>query len=302
MRTSSWLRAALPPLCVFVLLLAGQPGTGAQERPQERVLFVSALDDQGRPVTGLGPDAFDVREDGVRREVLRVIPADDEPPIDLTLMVDNSQASRELTSIYRTALPAFVEAMTPEHRVSLVGLADRPTILVPSTSETTRLTDRIGGLFPTPESGMTLLDAMIEVADGLRRRGPPRAAIVAVFSDGPEFTNRYAKDVVNSLQQAYASVHLVTIGTFQEDLEHAARERTFFIAQAPRATGGAHHALLSPHALGDYLDQVSRDLLSQYKVIYATSQALIPPRSIAVSAAKPGLTMRGTPERPGKGA
>jgi hypothetical protein len=286
---------------VFALLLTGHPDAVAQDRAPERVLYVSALDSQGMPVPGLGADAFEVREDGVRREVLRVSPADEEP-IDLTLMVDNSQVSRELISIYRKALPAFVEALTPAHSIALVGLADRPTILVPSTSDTKRLVDRINGLFPTPESGTTLLDAMVEVSDGLRRREPPRAAIVAVVTDGPEFTNRYAKDVLTALQQAYAAVHLVTIGTFQEDIEHAPRERAFLIAQAPRATGGAHHALLSPHPLEEYLERVSRDLLSQYKVVYAASQALIPPKSVEVTSARPGLTVRGTQERPRKGA
>ena len=300
MRTSPWIRAALPPLCILALALTGSRGAGAQGGAGERVLYVSALDREGAPVSGLGPDAFEVREDGARREVLRVLPADE--PIDLTLMVDNSQAARELISIYRTALPAFIEAMTPDHSVALVGLADRPTILVPSTSDAARLTERASSLFPTPESGTTLLDAMAEVSAGLRKREPPRPVIVAVFSDGPEFTNRYAKDVVSALQQAYAAVHLVTIGQFQADLEHAARERTLFIAQAPSATGGAHHALLSPHPLGDYLERVSRDLLSQYKVVYAAGRSLIPPKSIEVSSARAGLTVRGTPQRPAKGA
>ena len=301
MRTSPWLRAALPPIGVVALVLAAYSGAGAQGgAQQERALYVSALDAEGRPIQGLGPDAFNVREDGVRREVLRVVPADE--PIDLTLMVDNSQAARDVISIYRTAFPPFIDALTPEHRVALVTLADRPTILLPGTSDTKRLNDRIAGLFATPESGMTVLDAMIEVAEGLRRREPARAAIVAVFTDGPEFTNRYAKDAVSALQQAHAAVHLITIGAFRDDLEHALRERTFFIAQAPGATGGRHHALLSPNALGEYLTRVSQDLLSQYKVVYAARQSLIPAKTVEVTSAKPGVTMRGTPERSRKGA
>jgi hypothetical protein len=60
--------------------------------------------------------------------------------------------------------------------------------------------------------------------------------------------------------------------------------------------------LLSPHPLEEYLERVSRDLLSQYKVVYAASQALIPPKSVEVTSARPGLTVRGTQERPRKGA
>ena len=68
--------------------------TNAQNREtRERTLFVSAVDKDGEPVSGLGPDAFIVREDGVRREILRVTPATE--PIDVALLIDNSTAASE---------------------------------------------------------------------------------------------------------------------------------------------------------------------------------------------------------------
>ena len=42
------------------------------QAPRERTMFVSAVDDKGEPVPGLGPNDFIVREDGAQREVLRV--------------------------------------------------------------------------------------------------------------------------------------------------------------------------------------------------------------------------------------
>lgn len=301
MRTSQWLYAALPPICTLALVLGtGGERASAQADRQQHTLFVSALDRDGQPVEGLGADAFLVREDGVQREVLHVLPADE--PIDITVMVDTSQAARETIPFLRSALPAFLESLTPEHSVSLVGLADRPTILVPSTSETARLTERVAGLFPTPQSGMTLLDAMVEVSAGIRQRDPARAAIVAIVTDGAEFTNRYAKDVVSALVDARTAVHLVTIGRFVEDVEHAERERGFVIAQAPRATGGQHISMLSPHALGDKLEQLADVLTSQYELVYTRPDALIPPDTIEVTSTRDGLTVRGTPARPRKGA
>src|SRR5438105_4080630 len=44
----------------------------AQSDARERAMYVSVVNDAGDPVEGLGPDAFIVREDGVRREVLHV--------------------------------------------------------------------------------------------------------------------------------------------------------------------------------------------------------------------------------------
>ena len=73
---------------------------------REGVMFVSAVDREGEPVADLGPDAFQMREDGVRREILRVSRATE--PIDVAMLVDNSAAARDDITFLRTALSKFV--------------------------------------------------------------------------------------------------------------------------------------------------------------------------------------------------
>ena len=59
---------------------------------RERVAFVSVVDrDSGQPVTELSPADVVVREDGVRREVLRVTRASG--PMHIAVLVDNSAAA-----------------------------------------------------------------------------------------------------------------------------------------------------------------------------------------------------------------
>ena len=64
----------------LVCLAPHLSASAAQRGSRERTLFVSAVDNNGEPVADLGPDAFVVREDGVRREILRVSHATE--PID----------------------------------------------------------------------------------------------------------------------------------------------------------------------------------------------------------------------------
>ena len=91
-------------------------------------LYVSAWDQKTRaPITGLGVDAFSVREDGARREVLRVTPATS--PMPVAILVDNSQAARNHISEIRRALTSFVRALDGLGPISIIGIADRPTIL-----------------------------------------------------------------------------------------------------------------------------------------------------------------------------
>jgi hypothetical protein len=42
------------------------------------------------------------------------------------------------------------------------------------------------------------------------------------------------------------------------------------------------------------MKQVATELTHQYRVTYARPQTLIPPEQVTITAAKPGLTVRGT--------
>jgi VWFA-related protein len=296
-----------PILAVIIALLACVAtqvvSSSASQRPvsRERSLFVSAVDSSGEPVDGLGPDAFVVREDGVRREVLRVSRATE--PIDVAILVDNSQAASDEITFFREGLSKFVAKMAPGNHLALIGLADRPTILVDYTNDTKRLSDTVGRLFPMSGSGMTLLDAMFETSKGLEKRETPRAVMVPVLTDGVEFSNHYYRDVVTTLRKARTAVHMVTIGQFPHSEEpQGTRERSLLLDLAPRETGGQRISLLSSHGLDPALQRLARELLSQYKVTYGRPESLIPPEKADVSSGKAGVTMRGVPARGESGA
>src|SRR5215210_1268722 len=129
----------------------------------ERVLYVSAWDQKTHaPITGLGVDAFSVREDGARREVLRVTPASS--PMPIAILVDNSQAARNHIAEIRRALNAFVKTMSGVGPISIIGMADRPTILRDYTTDQKQLLDGVGRVFAMPDSGATFLDAVVEIS------------------------------------------------------------------------------------------------------------------------------------------
>jgi VWFA-related protein len=290
---------ALLTLAVALAALADNPLL-AQRATREQTLFVSAVDRRGEPVDGLGPDAFIVREEGARREILRVSRATE--PIDIALLADNSAAAGDEITFIRDALSNFVAKMLPGNQIALIALADRPTIFTDYTADQKRLGEGIGRLFAMSGSGMTLLDAIVETSQGLRRREAPRAAIVAVVTDGTEFTNRYARDVAAALRDARVALHLVGIGQFYHSEEHSIRERSFLLDQGPAASGGQRVTLLAPHGLDQAMQRLARELSSQYKVVYARPDSFLVPEHIEVASARPEVTMRGTPARGETGA
>lgn len=300
MHTMRSLRAAVTVVTAVAAIAAYWSSAAAQGDRRERTLFVSAVDSSGAPVEGLGPDAFVVKEDGARREVLRVSRATE--PIDVAILVDNSTAASEEITFLRTSLSKFVQRMAPNNHVAVITLADRPTIRVEYTSDAVQLKNAVSSLFSTPQSGMTLLDAIMETVAGMQKRETPRAVIVPVITDGVEFTTHYHRDIVAALTRARVQLHMVTIGPFYHDEEHGTRERSFLLDLGPHESGGQRISLLSAHGLDGAMDKLAKELLSQYKVVYSRPESLIPPEKIAISAGKPGLTVRGSQARGENGA
>jgi VWFA-related protein len=282
------------------LVTAGLTSVDAQRNRRERTLFVGAVNDKGEPVEGLGPDAFVVKEDGVRREVLRVAPATE--PMDIAILVDNSTAAADEITFLRSGLSKFVQTMATGNKVAVITLADRPTIKVEYTDDAVRLKEAVSSLFSTPQSGMTLLDGIFETVNGLQRRETPRAVLVPVITDGVEFTTRYFRDIVNTLVKNHVALHMVTIGPFYHDEEHGTRERSFLLDAGPRESGGQRISLLSAHGLDGAMDKLAKELRAQYKVVYSRPESLIPPDKVTVTAGKSGLTVRGTEARGENGA
>ena len=299
MRITSSLRlaAVLALVSTVAIVATSRPLAAGQAGARERTLYVSAVDSKGEPVEGLGPEAFIVTEDGRRRELLRVSRAID--PIDVALLVDNSTAARNIINDLRMALAKFVARMAPANQVAVITLADRPTIVTDYTNDPKKLAEAVK-VFAMPGSGMTLLDALVETSKGISKRETPRAVIVAVTTDGTEYTNFYSRDVVKALTDASVQLHLVGIGRFLHSDEHSTRERSFLLTDGPRATGGQQITLLASTGLDQALERLARQLSSQYKVVYSRPESLIPPEKIEISPARADLTMRGSPARESK--
>lgn len=261
----------------------------------QRSMFVSALDEARRPVDGLGPADFIVREDDIAREVLRVAPAD--VPLQIALMVDNSQFADGYISEYRQALPAFLTALreTSEpdirHQVSVIALGERPTILADYSTDPAELLKGVQRIFSIAGSGTYLLDGIIEVSRGIIKRGFLRPVIVAITTEGPELSGRFHDAVLDPLRASGAALYVVVLGTASDQ----SFDRSYVLSVGPKETGGSYDHLLTGTALTGHLKRIAAELTSQYRVTYARPQTVIPPERVTVTAARPGLTVRGRP-------
>jgi VWFA-related protein len=289
MRVPALVLSLAPALAVLVCAPATAQTT-------ERTIFVTVVDGKGAPVPDLGQSDFVVREDGREREVLRVSPATQ--PIDVALLVDNSEAITPNQNDLRNAVKSFVSRMAKGgHNVAIVGLADRPTILQEYTNNAALLQRAAERIFAQPGSGTTLLDAISDICRGLQKRDSERRAIVVVTTFGTDFSNRNDVRTLEALDEADAALFALTIGhgdgaslTTEEG-----RNRGIVLDRGTTASGGRYETLVSSMALADALGRVAAELEHQYQVVYGRPGSLIPPKKIEVSVSRPGLVARGTP-------
>jgi hypothetical protein len=289
-------RVVVAVLCLLWCGLGWPLSLGAQAI--QRALYASALDEAGKPVPDLGPSDFIVREDNIAREVLRVEPAVE--PMQIALLVDNSQAARDDIAHIRTALPAFIATLTGggedgvKNEVALIAIGERPTILTPGTSSRVTLQKGIDRIWSLQGTGAYLLDGIVETSKGFKKRDARRPVIISIATEGPELSNLQHDQVLEALRDSGTAYHAITLGRPSSSLSDETRNRNIVLDEGPRVTGGRRTELLTSMALGPALAQLADELTHQYRVTFARPQSLIPPERTTVAAARPGLTVRGT--------
>jgi hypothetical protein len=263
----------------------------------ERTLYVSVFDQKTRePIKGLGTDAIIVREDGARREVLRVTPAT--TPMPVAVLVDNSQAASSTIADLRRALATFVRELDGIGPIALITVADRPTILLDYTADQKKLLEAAGRVFAVPESGATLLDAIVEVGNGLMRRESDRAAMVLVTTEHTEFSTLHYTQVLESLAKSGAMMSAIVFTNPSRSLSNdEARNRAFVLDRGPKDSGGVRFDVLTSISYEGRLRELAAILKNQYRVVYVRPDSLIPPERLEVDAANSSFAAYGAPAR-----
>jgi Ca-activated chloride channel family protein len=276
---------------VTFILAMFVPANLAFAQATERTVYASVVDKNNAPVTGLSASEFIVREDDVAREVLRVSPASE--PMHIAVLVDTSQAIEEHMLDVRTALRAFFKQMGGKHDMALIGFGERPTVLSDYTRDPARLEKSIGSVFARSGSGTYIMDAIVETADGFRKRKTARPHIIVYAARGPEFSERYHQSVIDALRESGATLHTLMLnrpgaamGTREE------QELAKTVADGTKISGGRRDDLLTPMALTDSLRSLGNELENQYQVIYARPARLVPPKTVDVTVKGPSLTVR----------
>jgi Ca-activated chloride channel family protein len=287
-----------PSAVALPLVLASLVCLSAAAQSQPHDVYVSVLDGKGVPVTDLAAADFSVREDGVAREVLKVAPATE--PMQVAVLIDDSQAATDDIHMIRDGLTRFVDALRGKAEIALITFGERPTLVVDYTTDPVKLKQGIGRVFARSGAGAYFLEAVVEASQGFEKREAKRPVMVAVMTEGLEFSTLYYQRVLDELYKSRAALHVLTITGVTAAQTDEVRNRNIVVAEGTERTGGRRDQILAASAIPDRMQQLADELLHQYVVTYARPETLIPPEKIEVTVKRPGVTARARTRLTGK--
>jgi len=287
MRTTVW---------VLALVAGSALAHPVAAQTTEHTAYVTVFDADNHPVGGLDVADFVVTEDGRTREVLRAGRTSD--PIDLAVIVDNSFAAQPNILDMRRALASFFDKMAEQNAtIAIVGMADRPTVLMDYVAGAAETKKGIDTLFAQPGAGMVFQDTLTETLRGLVRRDNPRRAVLILTGEGTDFSNIPYRNTLDAIRESGAAVHVLNLtdrSSAAAVVDDRIRERGIVLDEGPRLSGGRRQDVLSSMGYADALSRVAEDLANQYKVVFGRPGVLVPPKAFAVSVKTPKLKARGT--------
>jgi len=272
-----------------------------------RTVYVTATDDKRIPVRDLTAADFRIKEDGKTRDVVSVLIP--EIPLSVVLMIDDSGLG--LQSI-REGAAAFVTRLKGRAEIAIISTAGRNTLLSDYTTSTPTLVAALNKTYARNANGAFLLDGLVEAMRTFTAREARRPVIVTVATEGAEFSDVLAEDVLNTLLRSRAQLYVVRLGQpVVGQSNPAAMERGQSLAdeairlnavlgQGPPRSGGRSEQLIQHTAIPRVMDQIATELVDQYAVTYSVADPSAREVKLEVETTRRGVRVR-APTRVGTG-
>jgi len=236
------------------------------------LINVTVTDPMNRFVTGLEKEHFQLFEDKVKQEVTQF--SSEDAPLSIGLVFDASGSMGSKLQKSRQAAAQLFKTANPEDEFFLIHFNDRPELVVPFTSNTEEIQNRL--TFTQAKGRTALLDAVYLAMNQMKKARNPRKAII-ILSDGGDNSSRYTEtEIKNAVREA--DVQVYAIGIFEPI---GGRGRTAeemagpgLLNEMAESTGGRHFPVENVNELPDIAAKIGIELRNQYVLGYTpTNQA-----------------------------
>ncbi|HSF42540.1 MAG TPA: VWA domain-containing protein [Thermoanaerobaculia bacterium] len=250
-------------------------------------LYATVADAAGRPVQGIDPAIFQIFEDGIKQKV-RVADQVADTPVRIVTLIDNSASMAPRMAATRGAALEFLRhTLRPQDQAAVISFNRSPRIAVGLTGNLQALEEGLSGL--VAQSDTALYDSLIYSLYYLTGVKGQRA--VLVLSDGLDQASDFRfEDALECARRAGLAVYSIGL-----DLPDGARgEAARRLARLSAETGGRSFFVQGTQSLPAVYDEIERDLRSQYRIVYQSSNSKADEafRAVRVDVGKAGLAAR----------
>ena len=257
---------------VLAASLAGFPVGEAVVHAQQPIqLFLSAVDNDGKPVTDLKAEEVLIQVDGADCMTTRFEAID--WPTKLTVMVDNSPVFNDALRQLREALRAFVMALPTDIEVSLLSTAPAPRFVYKPGTDRVKLMSSIDLI--TPDSAAPrFIDALAEAAEraAKEKAGKEKNNFFPVFfivgNNGVEGSSPRDYQVNKLFKQTIenaVTVHIVMLSNSNRQLDIGTGTNQIEVGlKLTQLTGGRYEAIAAQTRLTTLLPEYATQIAKSH--------------------------------------
>lgn len=246
-----------------------EPGVTFCVETERVVLHVSVVDRQDRFVTDLTKEEFVISEDSRRQELTFF--AQEDVPVSIGLVIDNSGSMREKRLHVNAAALEFVKASNPQDEVFVVNFDDEAHLDQDFTNSLDRLQDALQRI--DTRGGTALYDATSSSLDHLLEKGKKEyiKRALLIITDGEDTSSRMDLEILVRKLQA-SDVTIYGIGLLSDEERRAARRAERHLRQLTAPTGGPAYFLESFEEIEPVVKRIAADIRNQYILEYNRPQ------------------------------
>jgi Ca-activated chloride channel family protein len=229
---------------------------------------VAVTDSEGRLVTGLTKNDFQVFEDGNQQDITQF--TDARVPVSLGVLLDASDSMRGQPIVdARDAVDRFVgELLLGEDEALVATFNHRPRLATSWTMPPSKTRNSLESL--KPSGGTAIYDALASTSKLFEQRNHVRAAMV-VISDGADTASDHSLfQALEDIRRSDALVYAIAIDS--ADARESTRVNPEALREITSLTGGYTEVVRSAADLGPATARIADELNKQYTLGYASSR------------------------------
>lgn len=205
-----------------------------------------------------------------------------------------SSGGTELIRDIRGSLTDAIRALyklQPEAQTALMEFGQAAITVTKFTNKVQDLERGINRLYPKPEAGSVILEAMIEASKQLSKAPSPRRAIITLnIEPGEEESRQEPKKLWESLRDSGVNLWSVSVQTGQ--LRNPNRD--VVLNELTKLTGGRREFQIGPSAIKNAMVLFAETLASQYELTYKRPDSSANVQMLQVGTTRPGSKTHAT--------